>query len=865
MRQITCIILTLAMIVSVLPAAASKAGSDVPYEVYNITFDDETTGNLNLAAKAQYADGGVSGKALCVTADSGKPLETELKNLNSSSLSEISAYIKTEEEAVAKLIVRLTANGKKSEYVIDSKTLKPSSWTYIGGRCQTSFMTLSSGIELVISVTAGGEEKDFMLDNLKVMSDTVSKADEAKPVEDIKSKYTGNLLERASFEKPTLEMFSLYGTGYEITDEAGAHSGSYALKVKNRSASWHAARCIYNDMDKKAKYNVSLWVKKSPKLDKCTFSIQGEIVLLSGNKTYPFLSSVTVTDDKWHHLEGVLDGTKYEVGSAIGFQISIGDSNLSDYYVDDVVVSADKPGRLYDDLDYQEGVVPEGISHTPTSQSPIEKPIQTDIPSLKDVYKDYFKIGACTTAVQQLVDDVDTPAEQLLIKHFNSIVHDGAMKMQEILPKKDRINYDFTKGDYLMQFAQKNGIDDITGHCLIWEIASITPWATDANGQWLSRDDALAFMKEYITKVMKHYEGDGSPSEYKAGVNYSDWHIDVWDVVNEALLPGNELYANRNGFINCVGNDYIEYAFRYADETGYDDVKLRYNDYGEQSPSKRQAMYDLIKKLQSKGVRVDSLGMQSHYRLNVLPSQIRDALELFSSLGVSVDVTEADVSAYTDSQVARKQSLYENGITTAAEIAQANLYYSNFEIYKEYADIIDRVVFWSYEDLGSYQNRSDGFVRTDYAGLFDRHFQAKPLYWAIADPKYYFTEVLNEDTSKVRITLDGVELDVKQEDLYENDGVTYLRGSYLLDALGKECIFSENRYSFIADGLYFSLGADSQIVDFDDYKMSSKPVLKDGDVFLPVIETCMLMGYTAEYNSMRNIVGISSNQSSNNL
>ena len=60
-------------------------------------------------------------------------------------------------------------------------------------------------------------------------------------------------------------------------------------------------------------------------------------------------------------------------------------------------------------------------------------------------------------------------------------------------------------------------------------------------------------------------------------------------------------------------------------------------------------------------------------------------MELFSSLGVSIDVTEADISAYTDSQVAKKQSLYENGITTAAEIAQANLYYNNFEIYKEYA------------------------------------------------------------------------------------------------------------------------------------------------------------------------------------
>lgn len=286
MRKIVCSILALVMLLSVLPVGANGVRSDVPHTVYDISFDEGTASDLTFNLETEYTDDGITKKALSVKAgESGNLLKTQLKGLQKKCLSEISVWVKLNDDvssAKGKLIVILTSGGQKSEYVLDKKNVSSNSWVCLSGRLQTKFMDLEAAPEIAISVENGGKQKSFKLDDLKVMSNALSAAASVVPVPDIKSEYDGNRLERASFETGTLDMFTLFGTGYEITDEAGAHTGKYALKVKDRTGSWHAARCMYNDMDKKTKYTVSLWVKKSPKLDSCSFSVQGEIHLNNG-------------------------------------------------------------------------------------------------------------------------------------------------------------------------------------------------------------------------------------------------------------------------------------------------------------------------------------------------------------------------------------------------------------------------------------------------------------------------------------------------------------------------------------------------------------------------------------------------------
>ena len=61
-----------------------------------------------------------------------------------------------------------------------------------------------------------------------------------------------------------------------------------------------------------------------------------------------------------------------------------------------------------------------------------------------------------------------------------------------------------------------------------------------------------------------------------------------------------------------IGDDYIEYAFRFAQEAD-PEAELYYNDYNAADVPKRDAIYALVKGLLEKGLRVDGIGMQGHW------------------------------------------------------------------------------------------------------------------------------------------------------------------------------------------------------------------------------------------------------------
>jgi len=55
----------------------------------------------------------------------------------------------------------------------------------------------------------------------------------------------------------------------------------------------------------------------------------------------------------------------------------------------------------------------------------------------------------------------------------------------------------------------------------------------------------------------------------------------------------------------------------------------------------------MVKGLLDKGIRVDGIGMQGHWDMGYPgPQQIKEAIELYSSLGVKVHITELDISVF---------------------------------------------------------------------------------------------------------------------------------------------------------------------------------------------------------------------------
>ncbi len=542
---------------------------------------------------------------------------------------------------------------------------------------------------------------------------------------------------RAAFETGTVECFKYdtYTTQiaeYYITDEVPAHTGQYSCKVSNRTMGDVSIMLVLDGADYTSKVNLSCYVKSAEGISEQPFYVKVRLVE-DGKISYIALPGSEVTSyGDWVCMSGELDLSQYSLTEAPWLMFmtknsskTSGGTTTSDYYIDDILVTSDTDGMFYDDMNYVPTKKADNVSETASAYTPKNIPVEQDIASLKDVYKDYFKIGI---AVQDRAMNANGRYGQLVSKHFNTMTSEGLFKNANILSTD--LKYNFSNADKAMQFVKDAGLDEIVGHVLVWENSTAKQY-TDL---FDTRDDVLAFMKEYITKVVKHFEGDGDASEYTTGIDYSDWHVAAWDVVNEAASSEfSDGYVDRNGgWYDKIGTDYVTYAFKYANELGYDDIELRYNDFGEHNTRKIDNIYTVAKDIQAANVGMDTVALQSHYALDDSVDNVRKAFEKISSLGVTMDVSELDVSAYTREQMGANAALYDEGIPKSVEYKQTEKMYELFELYKEYSDILGRVTFWSPTDRLSFRN-NEGFPHKDYPGIFDRNFQAKPQYWAITD------------------------------------------------------------------------------------------------------------------------------------
>lgn len=122
----------------------------------------------------------------------------------------------------------------------------------------------------------------------------------------------------------------------------------------------------------------------------------------------------------------------------------------------------------------------------------------------------------------------------------------------------------------------------------------------------------------------------------------------AWDVVNEALEEDGSY--RKSIFYNVTGPDYIPIAFelanKYIHEAGYPDTQLFYNDYNIEYPGpKSDGALKLVKDLQARGVRIDALGLQSHFSVGDSPTREEQmaVMESAAELDIDVAITELDI------------------------------------------------------------------------------------------------------------------------------------------------------------------------------------------------------------------------------
>lgn len=321
---------------------------------------------------------------------------------------------------------------------------------------------------------------------------------------------------------------------------------------------------------------------------------------------------------------------------------------------------------------------------------------------LKDIYADDFLVGTIYNGYSYNDSTIWT--------QFDVLTAENAMKPDATQPTEG--NFTFTNAKEVLEFAQMKDMK-VHGHVLCWH--QQTP-SYQGNGK--TREEALQQLHDHIYNVVTELSDNDQ--------------IMSWDVVNEAIDDGAELGADgdykkclrSNQWTSSIGYDYIEYAFMYAEEAINEvnpDIKLYYNDYNLDQNGKAKIVVAMVKELQSKGIRIDGVGMQGHYNTDTSVSSVANSIDMFRDLGVSVSVSELDVCVYGAN----------NGtITEAQEIQQAQKYAQLFQVYKENSDIIERVTFWGHCDASSW--------RSEYAPcIYDKSGKAKEAFYAVADPDAY--------------------------------------------------------------------------------------------------------------------------------
>ncbi|CCH51838.1 Endo-1,4-beta-xylanase [Fibrisoma limi BUZ 3] len=331
-------------------------------------------------------------------------------------------------------------------------------------------------------------------------------------------------------------------------------------------------------------------------------------------------------------------------------------------------------------------------------------------PTLKEAYKNYFPIGVAVSP-----RSLTGPETELIRQQFNSLTPENAMKMGPIHPEENR--YFWQDADAIVAFAQQNNFK-VRGHTLCWHNQTPRWFFTDAQGNQVSREVLLSRLKQHINDVVGRYKGK----------------IYAWDVVNEAVPDtGTGLYR-RSKFYEIIGEDYIEKAFEYA-HAADPKATLFYNDYNTENASKRERIYQVVKKLKNKGVPIHGVGLQGHWSIyEPTVEELEKSIRQFASLGLQVQITELDVSVHPKEHERRPKKPTDTGELTPDMVTkQAAQYKMLFDTFRKHKGTLTGVTFWNVSDKTTWLDNFPVQGRKDYPLLFDQNFQPKEAFKGVVN------------------------------------------------------------------------------------------------------------------------------------
>lgn len=310
---------------------------------------------------------------------------------------------------------------------------------------------------------------------------------------------------------------------------------------------------------------------------------------------------------------------------------------------------------------------------------------------------------------------------------YNWMVAENCMKCEVVHPEENR--YDFTLGDEFVNKAKAANMK-VLGHCLIWHSQCAKWFHYDSTGNLVDKETLKARMKDHIFTVMDHFRG----------------RVDAWDVCNECFEDDGSF---RNSlFYQIMGEEYIEWAFRCAREAD-STVQLICNDYNMHKPAKVEAICAYFEKLKAKGVTVDVIGMQGHMILedgadNLVP-MFEHSINCIEKLGSQAAFSEVDLTvlpnpygfsgANISDRFAYRPEMdpYKDGLSPEKEQEFNDFWIKFYTMLLRHKETVSRVSFWCFNDANSWRNNFPIKGRTDYATMFDRNSNPKPIIQKLID------------------------------------------------------------------------------------------------------------------------------------
>jgi len=332
-----------------------------------------------------------------------------------------------------------------------------------------------------------------------------------------------------------------------------------------------------------------------------------------------------------------------------------------------------------------------------------------EMPALKDIFADAWQMGVALR--EEIVRDEGDALQALATHHFDIITPENELKWGIVQASEGSFN--FAPADAIADFARARGMSMI-GHAFIWHEMGADWVFEDNDGAPAPPEIVQERLKQHMTALIERY-GDV---------------VRGWDVVNEAVSENKNEYLRDTNWRRALGDDYVATAFQLAAELA-PDAELYYNDYNLDLPHKRDKTVRLVKDMLDRGIRVDAIGMQSHYSLRYpRTKEIERSIQAFSSLGVRVHITELDVSLYSFFD---RRDRYRDGAPPQLLEEQAARYATLFQLYLDHRNVIDRVTVWGLHDAQSWLNYTPVADRPDYPLLFHADGQPKPAFHAVVE------------------------------------------------------------------------------------------------------------------------------------